>query len=82
MKVDITSIFTCLRQGYEEYQPGEPIDPPAQVHAAGESALSNPELASHYPLNHPACCETASVHQLLLPTCPNTEAPGRTTGHH
>jgi anaerobic selenocysteine-containing dehydrogenase len=40
-----------FRQMYEGFQPGEPIDSLPDYVASRETAESNPELASQYPLN-------------------------------
>nr|WP_242038594.1 molybdopterin dinucleotide binding domain-containing protein [Chroococcidiopsis sp. [FACHB-1243]] len=50
-KVDSNFVLPAFRQGYEEYQPGEPIDPLPTYTPQRESAASNPELAKRYPLN-------------------------------
>jgi anaerobic selenocysteine-containing dehydrogenase len=40
-----------FRQGYNDMQPGEPVDPLPRFHAPSESPISNPELARRYPLS-------------------------------
>jgi anaerobic selenocysteine-containing dehydrogenase len=50
-KVDSNFVLSAFRQGYEEYEPGEPIDPLPNYTPQRESKQSNPELASRYPLN-------------------------------
>ena len=50
-KIDSNFVLSAFRQGYEEYQPGEPIDPLPTYTPQRESASSNPELAKRYPLN-------------------------------
>ncbi len=40
-----------FRQGYNEMQPGEPVDPVPQFIAPNESPVSNAKLAKRYPLN-------------------------------
>jgi len=51
MKVDSNYVVPVFRQGYEEYSPGEPIDPLPTYTPQRESAQSNPELANRYPLS-------------------------------
>jgi anaerobic selenocysteine-containing dehydrogenase len=40
-----------FRQGYNEMQPGEPVDQLPNYIAPNESAFTNPKLAKRYPLN-------------------------------
>jgi len=51
MKVDSNYVVPVFRQGYEEYSPGEPIDPLPTYTPQRESVQSNPELANRYPLS-------------------------------
>jgi anaerobic selenocysteine-containing dehydrogenase len=51
MQVDSNYVLPVFRQGCEEYQPGEPIDPLPTYTPQRESAHSNPELARRYPLS-------------------------------
>ena len=51
MKVDSNYVLPVFRQGYEEYPPGEPIDPLPTYTPQRESVQSNPELANRYPLS-------------------------------
>ncbi len=51
MKVDSNYVVPVFRQGYEEYLPGEPIDPLPKYTPQRESVQSNPNLASRYPLS-------------------------------
>ncbi|MBW4546935.1 MAG: molybdopterin oxidoreductase family protein [Symplocastrum torsivum CPER-KK1] len=51
MKVDSNYVVPVFRQGYEEYPPGEPIDPLPTYTPQRESVQSNPELANRYPLS-------------------------------
>ncbi len=51
MKVDSNYVLPVFRQGYEEYPPGEAIDPLPTYTPQRESVQSNPELANRYPLS-------------------------------
>jgi len=51
MKVDSNYVVPVFRQGYEEYPPGEPIDPLPKYTPQRESVQSNSELANCYPLS-------------------------------
>lgn len=51
MKVDSNYVVPVFRQGYEEYSPGEFIDPLPTYTPQRESVQSNPELANRYPLS-------------------------------
>lgn len=51
MQVDSNYVLPVFRQGCEEYQPGEPIDPLPTYTPQRESVHSNPELAQRYPLS-------------------------------
>jgi anaerobic selenocysteine-containing dehydrogenase len=51
MKVDSNYVVPVFRQGYEVFEPGEPIDPLPTYTAQRESIQSNPELASRFPLS-------------------------------
>ncbi|MBT3926356.1 MAG: molybdopterin oxidoreductase family protein [Rhodospirillaceae bacterium] len=44
-------VFASFRQGSEEFQPGEPLDPVPNFIPPTESLASAPELAERYPLN-------------------------------
>ena len=44
-------VFASFRQGSEEFQPGEPLDPVPDFIPPQESIASAPELAKRYPLN-------------------------------
>lgn len=50
-KVDSNFVLSAFRQGYAEYEPGAAIDPLPGYTPQRESAQSNPQLASRYPLN-------------------------------
>lgn len=51
MKVDSNYVLPAFRQGYETYEPGDPVDPLPTYIPQRESAHSNPELAERYPLS-------------------------------
>lgn len=44
-------VLSLFRQGSEEHQSGEPVDPLPHFVAPNESAASNADLATRYPLN-------------------------------
>jgi anaerobic selenocysteine-containing dehydrogenase len=44
-------VLPLFRQGSNEFQPGEPVDPLPTYLPPRESPLTNPARASHYPLN-------------------------------
>lgn len=44
-------VFSSFRQGSEEFQPGDPLDPVPDFIPPQESVANSPELAKHYPLN-------------------------------
>jgi anaerobic selenocysteine-containing dehydrogenase len=44
-------VVPLFRQGSNEYQPGEPVDPLPHYIPPREAAHTNPELAARYPLN-------------------------------
>jgi anaerobic selenocysteine-containing dehydrogenase len=50
-KVDSNFVLSAFRQGYGEYEPGDALDPLPGYTPQRESATSNPQLASRYPLN-------------------------------
>ena len=49
--IDSNFVLPAFRQGCEVYQPGTPLDPLPCYTPQRESAPSNPELASRYPLS-------------------------------
>jgi len=49
--IDSNFVLPAFRQGCEAYQPGTPLDPLPNYTPQRESAPSNPELASRYPLS-------------------------------
>ncbi|MBT9316860.1 molybdopterin-containing oxidoreductase family protein [Leptothoe spongobia] len=51
MGVDSNFVLPAFRQGYETYEPGEPVDPLPTFTPQRESARSNPKLAERYPLS-------------------------------
>lgn len=51
MSVDSNYVLPAFRQGYEEFQPGTPVDPLPTYTPQRESAASNPTKAQHYPLS-------------------------------
>jgi anaerobic selenocysteine-containing dehydrogenase len=51
MKVDSNYVVPVFRQGYEEFLPGELIDPLPTYTPQRESVQSNPELSDRYPLS-------------------------------
>lgn len=61
MKVDSNFVIPPFRQGFEEYQPGEPIDPLPTYTPQRESLPTNPDLARRYPLN----LMSAKPHQFI-----------------
>ncbi len=61
MKVDSNYVLPAFRQGFEEYEPGEPVDPLPTYTPQRESLQSNPELASRYPLS----LMSAKPHQFI-----------------
>jgi anaerobic selenocysteine-containing dehydrogenase len=44
-------VLSLFRQGSEEHQAGEPVDPLPTYIPPNESPATNPALAQHYPLN-------------------------------
>ena len=44
-------VFSSFRQGSEEFQPGDPLDPVPDFIPPQESVANSPELAKRYPLN-------------------------------
>jgi anaerobic selenocysteine-containing dehydrogenase len=44
-------VFASFRQGSEEFQPGDPLDPVPDYIPPRESVATAPELAKRYPLN-------------------------------
>ncbi len=61
MKVDSNFVLPAFRQGFEEYEPGEPVDPLPTYIPQRESSQSNPELSSRYPLS----LMSAKSHQFI-----------------
>ncbi|WP_036479662.1 molybdopterin-dependent oxidoreductase [Myxosarcina sp. GI1] len=61
MEVDSNFVLPAFRQGFEEYQPGEPVDPLPTYTPQRESSQSNPDLASRYPLS----LMSAKPHQFI-----------------
>lgn len=61
MAVDSNFVLPAFRQGYDSYEPGEPIDPLPTYIPQRESSDSNPELASRYPLS----LMSAKPHQFI-----------------
>lgn len=61
MKVDSNYVLPAFRQGFEEYEPGKPVDPLPTYTPQRESRASNPELASRYPLS----LMSAKPHQFI-----------------
>ncbi|MEM8810787.1 MAG: molybdopterin dinucleotide binding domain-containing protein, partial [Cyanobacteria bacterium P01_G01_bin.38] len=51
MAVDSNFVLPAFRQGYETYEPGDPVDPLPTYTPQRESAQSNPALAKRYPLS-------------------------------
>ena len=61
LELDSSFVLPAFRQGFEEYEPGEPIDPLPTYTPQRESVSSNPELASRYPLS----LMSAKPHQFI-----------------
>lgn len=61
MEVDSNYVLPAFRQGYETYEPGDPVDPLPTYIPQRESAHSNPELAERYPLS----LMSAKPHQFI-----------------
>lgn len=61
MGVDSNFVLPAFRQGYETYEPGDPVDPLPTFTPQRESARSNPELAERYPLS----LMSAKPHQFI-----------------
>lgn len=61
MKVDSNFVLPAFRQGYDAYEPGEPVDPLPTYTPQRESVASNPELAARYPLS----LMSAKPHQFI-----------------
>lgn len=51
MQVDSNYVLPVFRQGSNEFQPGDPVDPLPTYIPPRESPLSDPALALRYPLN-------------------------------
>ena len=51
MNIDSNYVIPAFRQGFEEYEPGEPVDPLPIYTPKRESFSSSPTLASRYPLS-------------------------------
>ncbi|MEM9979803.1 MAG: molybdopterin-dependent oxidoreductase, partial [Cyanobacteria bacterium P01_D01_bin.2] len=61
MGVDSNFVLPAFRQGYETYEPGDPVDPLPTYTPQRESAQSNPVLAERYPLS----LMSAKPHQFI-----------------
>jgi len=59
--VDSNYVLSAFRQGSEEYQPGELLDPLPTYTPSRETAQQNPDLADRYPLK----LLSAKPHQFL-----------------